>query len=261
MREDLGEIEAALRGELPRLIELADLRGDLHAHSDWSDGGSTVEAMAAAAAERGLEYLAITDHSHSLAMTGGLTAERAAQQWELIDRLNAAGGPVRLLKGVELEILADGSLDLPDEVLAGFDLVIASVHSGFRQDRATITARLIAAARNPHVDVIGHPTGRIVGRRDAYEVDLDALLKVAAETGVAVEINANPARLDLDAPHARLARELGVPVPINSDAHDPENFDLLRYGVHNARRAWLGPAGVLNARPLEELMAWLRARG
>jgi DNA polymerase (family 10) len=139
--------------------------------------------------------------------------------------------------------------------------VIASVHSGFRQDRETLTGRLIAAARSPHVDVIGHPTGRIVGRRDGYEVDLDALLKVAAESGVAVEINANPARLDLDAQHARLARDLGVPVPINTDAHYPDNFDLLRYGVHNARRAWLEPAGVLNARPLAELMTWLRARG
>jgi DNA polymerase (family 10) len=261
MREDLGEIEAALRGQLPRLIEAGDLRGELHAHSDWSDGGATVEAMAAAAAARGLHYLAITDHSQSLAMTGGLSPERAREQWALIDSLNAAGAPVRLLKGVELEILPDGSLDLPDEVLAGFDLVIAAVHSGFRQDRETLTRRLIAAARSPHVDLIGHPTGRIVGRRDAYEVDLEALLRVAAETGVAVEINANPARLDLDAQHARLARDLGVPVPINTDAHHPDNFDLLRYGVHNARRAWLEPAGVLNARPLDELMTWLRARG
>jgi DNA polymerase (family X) len=261
MREDLGEIEAALRGQLPRLIEAGDLRGELHAHSDWSDGGVTVEAMAAAAAERGLQYLAITDHSQSLAMTGGLSPERAREQWALIDRLNAEGGPLRLLKGVELEILPDGSLDLPADVLAGFDVVIASIHSGFQQDRDTLTRRLIAAARSPHVDVIGHPTGRIVGRREAYDVDLDALLKVAAETGVAVEINANPARLDLDAQHARLARELGVLVPINTDAHYPDDFDLLRYGVHNARRAWLEPAGVLNARPLAELMAWLRARG
>ena len=260
MREDLGEIEAALRRQLPRLIEVGDLRGELHAHSDWSDGGVTIEAMAAAAAERGLEYLAITDHSRSLAMTGGLSPERAREQWALIDRLNAEGAPVRLLRGIELEILPDGSLDLPDDVLAGFDVVIASVHSGFRQDRETLTRRLIAAARSPHVDVIGHPTGRIVGRREGYEVDLDALLKVAAESGVAVEINANPARLDLDAQHARLARDLGVPVPINTDAHYPDNFDLLRYGVHNARRAWLEPADVLNARPLAELMAWLRAR-
>jgi DNA polymerase (family 10) len=194
-------------------------------------------------------------------MTGGLSPERAREQWVAIDRLNAANGRPRVLKGVELEILPDGSLDLPDELLAQFDLVIASIHSGFRQDRATITRRMIAAAQNPHVDLIGHPSGRLIGRRDGYEIDLDAVLRAAAASGCALEINANPARLDLDATHARLARQLGVQVPINSDAHHLPEFQHLRYGVHNGRRAWLEPSGVLNTRSLAELMAWLGARG
>lgn len=261
MREDLGEIELALRDELPRLVALDDIQGELHSHSTWSDGKVDIATMAGAAAARGLHYLAVTDHSHSLAMTGGLDADRVRQQWREIDALNAGGGLPRLLKGIELEILADGSLDFPDDLLAGFDIVIASIHSGFRQDRATITERMLKAARNRHVDVLGHPTGRLIGRRDGYEIDLDAVLRVAAETGVAVEINANPARLDMDAQNARRARELGVAIPIDSDAHAPDNFELLRYGVATARRAWLGPDDVLNARPLDELLAWLRQRG
>jgi DNA polymerase (family 10) len=219
-----------------------------------------IAEMAAIAAERGMEYLAITDHSQSLAMTG-LTPERVREQWTEIDRINAQGGPVRLLKGIELEILPDGSLDFPDALLAEFDLVIASIHSGFRQDRATLTERMVRAVRNPNVDVIGHATGRILGRREGYDVDLDAVLRAAAESGTAVEINASPDRLDLDAPHARAARDLGVPVPINTDAHYRDSFDELRYVVATGRRAWLRPSDVLNARPLDELLAWLRARG
>ncbi len=216
--------------------------------------------MANAAAARGLEYLAITDHSQSLAMVRGLTPEKAREQWAAIDAWNAAGRRPYLLKGVELEILPDGSLDFPDDLLAQFDVVVASVHSGFRQDRAAMTQRIISAVRNPHVDVLGHASGRVIGRRDPYEVDLDAVLRAAAESGCAVEINANPARLDVDWQHARLARGLGVLVPINTDAHHADNFGLLRYGVHSARRAWLGPEHVLNAKPLDQLLSWLRAR-
>lgn len=260
MREDLGEIEAAIRGELPRLVERGDIRGELHSHTNFSDG-EPIERMIVAAAAAGLEYLAITDHSASLAMVGGMTVERARMQWALIDKLNDSGIPLRLLKGIELEILPDGTLDMPDDVLAQFDIVIASIHSGFRQDRDTITRRLLNTVRNPHVDVIGHPTGRKIGRRDGYEVDLDAVLRAAAETGTAVEINSNPARLDMPVPFARLARELGVPVPINSDAHHPDEFELLRFGVHHARRAWLEPSQVLNTRSVDDLLGWLRARG
>jgi DNA polymerase (family 10) len=259
IREDGGEIELAARDELPVLVDQRAIRGELHCHSTWSDGKGSIAAMAEAAAARGLEYLAITDHSQSLAMTG-LTPERVLEQWAEIDRLNAMGGPVRLLKGIELEILPDGTLDYPDELLAGFDLVIASVHSGFRQERATLTERMVRAVRNPNVDIIGHPTGRIIGQREGYDVDLDAVLRAAAERGTAVEINANPDRLDLSAPNARAARELGVSVPINTDAHRAENFELLRYGVATGRRAWLRPSDVLNARPLGELTAWLGAR-
>jgi DNA polymerase (family 10) len=261
MREDLGEIEAAARDALPRLIEIGDIRGDLHAHTEWSDGAHTIEHLANAAAARGLEYLAITDHSQSLAMVRGLDPEKAREQWAAIDAWNAEGKKPYLLKGVELEILPDGALDFPDELLAGFDVVVASVHSAFRQDRATMTERMVRAVRSKHVDVLGHPTGRIIGRREGYEIDLEAVLRAAAQSGCAVEINANPARLDMDWQHARLARELGVQVPVNTDAHHDDNFDLLRYGIHQARRAWLGPENVLNAKPLDELLKWLRARG
>jgi DNA polymerase (family 10) len=260
IREDTGEIELASRGELPALIDVGAIRGELHCHSTWTDGRGSIAEMAEAAAARGLEYLAITDHSQSLAMSG-MTAERAREQWAEIDQLNAAGGPVRILKGIELEILPDGSLDYPDALLAQLDIVIASLHSGFRQDRATLTDRLLKAVRNPNVDMIGHPTGRKIGERAPYDVDLDAVLRAASENGTAVEINASPDRLDMSASHARAARDLGVPVPINTDAHRVGNFDFLRYGVATGRRGWLGRGDVLNTRSLDDLMAWLRERG
>ena len=260
MREDLGEIELAARDALPRLVEAADIRGELHSHTEWSDGHHTIAHMAESAAARGLEYLAITDHSQSLAMVRGLTPERVREQWTEIDAWNAAGNKPHLLKGVELEILPDGTLDFPDDLLAGFDLVVASVHSAFRMDRAAMTERMLSAVRNPNVDVIGHATGRIIGRRDPYEIDLEKILRTAAQSGVAVEINSNPARLDIDWQHARLARDLGVLVPIDTDAHYDDNFELLRYGVAQARRAWLGPEHVLNTKPLDDLLKWLRAR-
>ena len=264
MREDLGEVELALQHKLPRLIADADILGDLHSHTIFSDGSQTVEESAMVAVEAGMRYLAITDHSQSLGITGGMTPERVREQWIEIDRVNTLlkerGHDLRLLKGVELEILADGTLDYEDELLAGFDIVIASVHSNFRQDRATMTNRMIAATQSKHVDVIGHPSGRLIGQRDGYDVDMDALLRAAAANGVAVEINANPARLDLDAQNARLARTLGVLIPINTDAHAPDHFAFRRYGTATARRAWIGPEHVLNTKSLDELLKWLAER-
>jgi DNA polymerase (family 10) len=257
LREDTGEIEAALAGRLPRLIEIEDIRGELHSHSDWSDGQATIEAMWETARAKGLEYLTLTDHTQSLGVANGLTIERLHQQRAIVDEINRRGSGPRLLHGVELEIRTDGTLDFPDDVLAGLDVVVASVHSGFSQPRDKMTARLVAAARNPHVDVIGHPSGRLIGRREAYDVDLEALIQVCAETGTALEINAHPSRLDLDDVHARRALEVGCWLAIDTDAHEPGNFDLLPYGIATARRAWVGPERVLNCLSLEALLAQL----
>lgn len=261
LREDAGEIEAARKDQLPSLVQVHDIRGDLHSHSNWSDGTSTIEEMWQAARARGFEYLALTDHSQSLGVANGLTIERIRQQRSIVDEINGRGNGPRLLAGVELEIRPDGTLDYPDDVLAALDLVIASVHSGFGQSREKMTERLVAAARNRHVDVIGHPTGRLIGRREPYDVDIDALINVCAETGTALEINANPARLDLSDAHARRAIERGAWLAINTDAHQPENFDLLPYGVATARRAWVNPQRVLNCLPLDKLLAQLTLRG
>ncbi len=261
LREDAGEIEASASGHLPRLIESNDVRGDLHSHSDWSDGAASIETMWEAARDRGLAYLALTDHSQSLGVASGLTVERIHRQRSIVDEINRRGNGPRLLLGVELEIRADGSLDFPDEELARLDIVVASVHSAFGQTREKMTARLVAAASNPHVDVIGHPTGRLIGRREPYEVDLEALIAACAAHGTALEINANPLRLDLDDVHARRAVEKGVWLTIDTDAHEPGNFDLLPYGVSTARRAWVEPRHVLNCLPLDALLAHLARRG
>jgi DNA polymerase (family 10) len=257
MREDTGEIEAALAGRLPRVVEIGEIRGELHSHSDWSDGQATIETMWEAAKARGLEFLALTDHTQSLGVANGLTVDRLRQQRKIVDEINRRASEPRLLHGVELEIRADGTLDFPDEVLAGLDVVVASVHSGFAQTKEKMTARLLAAARNPNVDVIGHPSGRLIGRRESYEVDLEALMRACAETGTALEINANPSRLDLDDVHARRAIELGCWLAIDTDAHAPDNFDLLQYGVATARRAWVTPDRVLNCLSLDALLAYL----
>jgi DNA polymerase (family 10) len=261
IREDTGEIEAGLANRLPRLIELSDFRGDLHSHSTWSDGQATIEEMWQTAGRHGYEFLALTDHSHSLGVTNGLTVERLHEQRAIVAEINRRSGGPCLLHGIELEIRADGTLDFPDEVLAELDFVIASVHSAFGQTRDKMTARLIAAARNPHVDLIGHPTGRLIGRREGYDVDVEALIQVCAETGTALEINANPARLDLADVHARRALEKGCWLAIDTDAHEPSNFDLMPYGVATARRAWVGPDRVLNCLSLPDLLEHLRRRG
>ncbi len=249
LRENQGEIEAAEAGSLPDLIELPDLRGDLHVHSDWTDGRATMEQMAVAARGRGLDYICFCDHSQSLAMTGGLTPERLLAQIEAIRELDARIEGIRLLAGIEVDILADGRLDLPDDVLARLDFVTASIHSGFGQPQEKIMERLTGAMRNPHVRSIGHPSGRLLGRRDPYDIDVDMLARVAAETGTYLEINGSPDRLDLTAAAARRAVALGVTVVVCSDAHDPGDFENLRYGVGEARRGWLRAADVANARP------------
>jgi DNA polymerase (family X) len=260
LREDRGEIEAAREGPLPRLVERADLRGDLHSHTRWSDGTLTVRQMAEAARERGYAYLAITDHSQSLAMAGGLDPERVRRQWEEIDAENARRDDLLVLKATEVDILADGRLDFEDELLADFDWVTASVHSGFAQDGERYTARVLAAAASPFVDVIGHPTGRMLGRRGHAPVDLDRLVEAAASSGTYLEINSQPRRLDLDAEMARRALAGGARITIGSDAHSESAFDFIRFGLLVARRAGARPEDVGNARPWEELAAARAAR-
>jgi DNA polymerase (family 10) len=261
LREGAGEIEAAEAGALPELLTLDDLTGTFHCHTDWSDGASTLEDMAAAAAAAGLHYLGIADHSRAAAYAGGLSVERVKEQWAAIDALNRKLGPrFRVFKGTECDILPDGSLDYPDELLAGFDYVVASVHSVFGMPRAEMTDRIVRAASHPLVTMLGHPTGRLLLARDGYAVDLDAVIAAAAKSGVMIEINANPHRLDLDAPHCRRAKEAGVSIVINPDAHSTGGFDDLEYGVAVARRGWLGKRDVFNAKPLDAVAAVLEAR-
>ncbi|MBN1321186.1 MAG: DNA polymerase/3'-5' exonuclease PolX [Thermoleophilia bacterium] len=253
LRENQGEIEAAETGSLPHLVGLSDLRGDLHVHSDWTDGRASLEDMALAARDRGLEYLCFCDHSQSLAMTGGLTPERLLTQIEAVRALDAILEGIRLLAGIEVDILADGRLDLPDDTLARLDFVTASIHSGFSQPREKIMERLTRAMRNPHVRAIGHPSGRLIGRREPYEVDVDTLARLAAETGTYLEINGSPDRLDLTAQAARRAVALGATVVVCSDAHSPNDFENLRFGIQEARRGWLRVGDVANTLPWNEV--------
>ncbi|WP_435016807.1 DNA polymerase/3'-5' exonuclease PolX [Tundrisphaera sp. TA3] len=264
LREDRGEMEWAASGPIPPLVERGDLAGTFHCHTTWSDGGATLEEMVEAARAAGLGYLGIADHSRAAAYAGGLTVDRVHQQWAEIDALNEKlAGSFTVFKGTECDILADGSLDFPDEVLAGFDYVVASVHSGFGMGRDEMTERIIRAVRNPRVTMLGHPTGRLLLARDAYAVDLDAVIRAAAEAGTMIEINANPHRLDLDDIHARRAKSLGIPIAINPDAHAASGFGDLDYGIGVARRAGLGRADVFNTRPAAEvsrLLAEMRER-
>jgi DNA polymerase (family 10) len=252
LREDSGEIEAAEHGTLPTLVSLEDLTGTFHCHTDWSDGEATLEQMAEGAQAAGLKYLGIADHSRSLRMTGGLTIERVRDQWAKIDAVNKKFGTrFRVFKGTECDILADGSLDYPDDVLDGFDYVVASVHSHFRMSREEMTQRIVRAVSHPRVTMLGHPTGRLLLSRDSYAVDLDAVIDAAARAGTMIEINANPLRLDLDAPHCRRAKQKGVTIVINPDAHSVSGLHDLVFGVSVARRAWLGRDDLLNAAPVE----------
>lgn len=259
LREGGGEIEAARAHRLPALVTVSDIRGDLHVHSDWSDGGAPLEAMVEAARDRGYEYVAITDHSGGIGVAGGLSPDRLLDQISLIRRLDREMEGIRILAGSEVDIKRDGSLDFSDELLAQLDWVIASVHSGFNQSEDQMTARMIRAIENPHVDAVAHPTGRLIGKREAYAVDLEAVFRAAARTGTALEINSFPERLDLVDTQARRAQELGVTLVVNTDAHAQVHLDNIRYGVAMARRGWAEPRAVLNTRSYEELKGWLKS--
>jgi DNA polymerase (family X) len=257
LREDRGEIDAAARRALPRLISHADLRGDLHMHTTETDGRNSIIEMAQAAAAAGLEYIAITDHSKALAMANGLDETRALAHAARVRAEDGRHG-VRLLAGIECDILADGSLDLADDCLAALDIVIGSVHSAFNQDRQQMTDRLLRAIANPHVDVIGHPTGRLILKRSPYSLDIEAVIDAASRHKVALEVNSQIDRLDLNDTQARLARDRGVRIIISSDAHSQAALAVTRWGVVQARRGWLTPDDVLNTRPFEEFRSLLR---
>lgn len=258
LRENRGEIEAAAGRSLPRLIERGDLRGDCHTHTDATDGRDSIEAMALAARAAGLTYLAITDHSQALAMAGGLDEAAALAHAARVREVGGRLEGIRLLAGIECDIRADGTLDLADDCLAQLDIVVASVHSAFNQDEAQMTDRLVRAIESPHVDIVGHLTGRLLLRRDAYALSLDRVLTAAARHGVALEINCQVDRLDVNDVQARLAKARGVRLVIDTDAHATGGFNTLRWGVTVARRAWLTPDDVLNTRPLEDFLAGLR---
>lgn len=254
LRENQGEVELALEKRLPRLVDFSDIKGDLHVHSNWSDGVASIEEMAKAAHKRGYQYLAICDHSQSLAVASGLTPAEIAQRKKEIDRWNDENQELVLLNGVEANILSDGLLDLPDEELKKLEIVVAGLHSGLSQVQEKIMARLEAAMKNPLVQVISHPTGRIINKRDAYQVEVDRLLQIAALTNTYLELNSQPERLDLRDIDARRGKEkFGLKMVISTDAHDPKSLDYIRYGVAQARRAWLGPEDVLNTLDLKQL--------
>jgi len=261
LRENRGEVESATGGELPTLVTLQDIRGDLQMHSTWSDGKASVEEMARACLERGYEYFALTDHSQVMAMVQGLTPERAREQWSEIEEVQERVPGIRILKSVEVDILKDGSLDMPDDVLEQLDVVVISVHSFMDQDRKTMTERVLRAMQHPSADILAHPTGRRINRREPFELDVEAVLEAAAELSLAVELNANPNRLDLRDVHVHRAKELAVPVVISTDAHSPKGLADMRFGVDQARRGWLEAGDVLNTRSLEEMMGWLGRRG
>jgi len=259
IRHDAGEIEAALTGELPRLLELSDIRGDLHLHTTSTDAHSTLEQNRAMAAEFGYDYLAVTDHAENLHMVRGMTVAELEEQWAEVDALNADRGDAPyILKGIELNIGRDGTVDYDSEVLASFDFCVASLHSGMGDERAKVTARLLEAMENPYVDIIGHPTGRIIGKREPMDLNMEAVLAKAAETGTIMELNAYPDRLDLKDTHLRSAGMHGVRIAIGTDAHRAEHMRYMRYGVATARRGWVTPEICLNAQPLDALRGWLK---
>ncbi len=260
LREGGAEIERAERSAIPRLVERDDIRGDLHVHSDWSDGRGSIEDMALAAKAAGYQYLAITDHSQARGVARGLDPQRLREQMAEIKAVNERVDGIRVLSGVEVDIMADGTLDLPDDVLDGLDVVVAAVHSGLGQEMERMTARLLKAIENPAVDIIAHPTGRLILEREAAAVDMEALLKAAASHNKIVEINAMPERLDLRDNDAFRARELGVMIAINTDAHQPDHLEVMRFGVGVARRAWCEAKDIVNTRPVEQVLSYINHR-
>ncbi|WMW21355.1 DNA polymerase/3'-5' exonuclease PolX [Methanolobus mangrovi] len=257
IREDMGEIEASLTGKLPRLIEKEDIKGDLHVHSNWSDGVNSIEELAQAAIQRGYEYIAITDHSHSTGIANGLSEKRLLEHIKIIDTLNEKTDDIRILSGTECDIRADGKLDYSNEILEKLDIVIVAVHAGLEQDRNKITRRIVAALENEHVDILAHPTGRKLGKRPAYDIDMDKMISVAKENEKILEINSSPWRLDLNDTNARKAKEQGVMLAINTDTHTIEHFDNISFGIDVARRGWVESDDVINTMNLKQLCARL----
>ena len=260
LRQGTSELEMARNGTLPRLVEVSHICGDLHLHTDWSDGRDPLEVMVAAAAERGYQYVAITDHSSGRGIANGLSDQRMLDQIRAIRSLDGKFGALKILSGSEEDIRADGSLDYPVEVLQELDMVVASIHSAMGQDRTSMTRRIIKAMQNPYVTVIGHPSARLLGRREPIDVDMEALLQAALETGTAMEINSSLERLDLKDTHALRAQELGVPLIISTDAHALESLDTMRFGVAVARRGWCEPRHIVNTQPLNDFLAFIRRK-
>ncbi len=260
LREDRGEIEAALGGRLPRLVEAKDIRGDLHVHSIWSDGRASIIELAQAARSLGYEYIALSDHSPSVGIAGGIGREKMEEKIEAVAEANDSLEGITVLMGAEVDIKADGSLDYPDDLLERMDVVVASVHMAQQQKERTITGRLISAIENENVDIIGHPTGRIINQREPSDMDFHAVLEAAAKTGTALEINAHPSRLDLNDVNARAAKEMGVQMSINSDAHDAGQLLNMKYGINVARRAWLEKKDLINAMDLKDLIQFLKKK-
>jgi DNA polymerase (family 10) len=258
LREDRGEIKAALEGRLPKLIEQKDIKGDLHMHTTWSDGKASIAEMAESAAELGYSYIAITDHSPSSVIASGLSVKRMAQKQEELETIDKKMRNIKILMGTEVDIKPDGTLDYPDEVLKGLDVVIASVHSGFKMDGETMTERIVRAIENPYVHALGHPTGRLIGERDPYDVDIDRVIEAALEHGKAIEVNGSYPRLDLKDLHVRKAVDAGVKIIVSTDAHRPEQLLQMKLGVGTARRGWVEKKSVLNTLDTQELMDWLR---
>ncbi len=260
LREDRGEIEAAQEGRLPWLVEYPQIKGDLHLHSKWSDGAHTIRQMAEAAKKRGYKYIAITDHSQSLKFAGGLTEERLKGQIEEIRKLNQELDDFTVLTGIEVDIKSDGSLDFSDEILRKLDVVIAAIHSGFKQESKIITERLVGAMQNRFVSIIAHPTGRLIGYRESYQVDIDKIMDMAAKTGTILEINAYPERLDLNDIYCRMAKDRGVQLAIETDAHSIDGLEFMNLGVDVARRGWLEEKDIINTLPLDKLLKRLKSK-
>jgi DNA polymerase (family 10) len=258
LREDRGEIKAAQENKLPELIEYSQIRGDLHLHTKWSDGAHTIRQMAEAAKKRGYKYIAITDHSQSLKFAGGLVEERLKKQIELIQKLNQELKDFTILSGIEVDIKSDDSLDFSDEILSKLDVVIAAIHSGFKQESKVITERIIKAMQNKLVSIIAHPTGRLIGYRESYQVDINKIMDVAAETGTILEINAYPERLDLNDVYCRMAKDRRVQLAIETDAHSIDGLEFMNLGVDVARRGWLEEKDIINTLPLDKLLKRLK---